>query len=497
VTVAVIGGGFAGIAAGVELARTGIDDFVIFEQSTGVGGTWFDNRYPGAEVDTPSHMYSFSFKHYDWSRPFAGQEELERYLNETVDDHGIRDHFQFGVRIASVEWLDDSQRYLLRTSAGEELYFDTVISAVGFLNVPKIPDWPGAAGFEGPIVHTSRYDTSLDLTGKTVAVVGTGSSAAQVTPAIAPLVDKLYVFQRQPGWLKPKGENVYTPEQRAELRKRLVRFRARFGMFWQREKLFLGGRVLRPGGPADVAARASAVAYMAEVFADRPDLIAALTPDFPFMGKRAIQSSTYFPAFLRENVELVPQAVAALTPTGIIDAQGVERRVDVVIVATGFHAADYLSQLPVVGRNGRTIKEIWNGEPMAYLGSMVPGIPNFFMLYGPNTNHYAVVFNIEAQVRFAVRAIRRLRRSRAGAIEVRPGWYRRFNEWIGTRFPPTTVRNYFTAPSGRNVTQWPDGITPYWLLTTLTPEISTTLSGRPSTTHHAAADPHRIEQTHG
>lgn len=250
-SVAIIGSGFGGLAMAVRLRRAGINDFTIFETGAGVGGTWFHNTYPGAEVDTPSHMYSFSFKRYDWSRPFATQRELLGYLEETVDEWGLRPHLELATTIVSVEWSDESQQHRLTAADGRTWAFRAVVTAVGLLNVPAVPSWPGRDEFDGVVVHTARWDPSLDWRGKRVAVVGTGSSAAQVVPGMAPEASSLTVFQRQPAWVDEKERSTFTGQQRSRLRTRSGYARERARLFWNQEKNWFGGRVVRPGSKAD------------------------------------------------------------------------------------------------------------------------------------------------------------------------------------------------------------------------------------------------------
>jgi cation diffusion facilitator CzcD-associated flavoprotein CzcO len=470
-----VGAGFGGIAAGVNLLRAGIRDFTIYESSLGVGGTWWDNTYPGAEVDVGSHLYCFSFKPYHWTRTHARQPELQKYLEETVDEFGLRPHLRLGVAVQSATWDDDRHVWTVRLDDGTVDECNAVISAVGFLNVPKYPDWPGRAGFTGPMFHTARWEHQHDLTGKVVAVVGTGSSATQVVPALQPIVQHLFVFQREPGWVMPKGERDFTDEERATFDRAWRRRRERWRLRWLAEKNLWGGHVNRPGSKANREREALCRRYIAKAFADRPDLRAAVTPTYPYPGKRPVIASTFYPALKQPNVELVPKAVARLTPTGIVDRDGVERTVDAIVLATGFHPADYLARLPVTGRGGQTLHGNWAGEPHAYLGITVPGFPNFFMLYGPGTNGGEIVVMLESQAEYAVRSIRRLMRRRATAVEVKPAFEAAWTRWLDTKVAGTSwaiTNNYFKAASGKVVTQWPSGNLLYRALTKLLGPIS-------------------------
>ena len=472
-----IGAGFGGIAAGVKLKRAGIETFTIYESSLGIGGTWWDNTYPGAEVDVGSHLYCFSFKPHDWSRTHARQPELQQYLEETVDELGLRPHLELGVTVESATWDDDRHVWTLRFADGRVEECNVLLSAVGFLNVPRYPDWPGLAGFEGPKFHTARWEAEHDLTGKAVAVVGTGSSATQIVPAIQPIVKQLYVFQREPGWIMPKGERDLTDEDRTNFadprRRRRERRRQRLLL----ERSLWRGHLYRPGTKINEARRQFCLDYIERKFADRPDLRAAVTPSYPYPGKRPIFASTFYSALKKDNVELIPRAVAAVTPTGIVDAEGSERAVDVIVMATGFQAANYLSRLRVVGRGGRTLEEQWAGEPRGYLGITVPGFPNFFMIYGPGTNGGEIVTMLESQAEYATRVVKRMRRERVTAVEVKPRYEARWYRWLqrsmrGTSW--TMSNNYFTSTTGKVVTQWPYGNMQYRVLTKLLGRVSET-----------------------
>jgi cation diffusion facilitator CzcD-associated flavoprotein CzcO len=466
--VAVIGAGFGGIATGVYLRRAGIRTFTIYESSAGIGGTWWDNTYPGAEVDVGSHLYCFSFKPFNWTRTHAQQSELQRYLEEAVDEFGLRPHHRLGVTVESATWDDARHKWKLTFDDGSVDDVDVVVSCVGFLNVPSSPAWPGLDEFEGPAFHTARWEHEHDLADKVVAVVGTGSSATQIVPAIQPLVKQLYVFQREPGWVLPKGERVFSDNERAEFATPWRRVRERLRLKYLLERNLWRGQLFRPGTKANTDREAMCRRYIDRQFAERPDLREALTPTYPYPGKRPVFATTFYPALKQENVELVPRAVAEVTRRGIVDVDGIERAVDVIVMATGFQPANYLARLRVVGRGGRTLREHWNGEPRAYLGITVPGFPNFFMLYGPGTNGGEIVTMLEAQARYAVRAVKRMQRERVTAIEVRPQFEARWYAWLQSRMEGTSwtmSNNYFKAPNGKVVTQWPYG---NWIYTVIT-----------------------------
>jgi cation diffusion facilitator CzcD-associated flavoprotein CzcO len=466
--VAVVGAGFGGIATGVKLQQAGIHTFTIYESSLGIGGTWWDNTYPGAEVDVGSHLYCFSFKPHEWTRTHARQPDLQKYLEETVDEFGLRPHLRLGVTVESATWDDRGHVWTVVLDDGTVDECHALVSAVGFLNVPRYPDWPGLDSFRGPAFHTARWEHQHDLTGKVVAVAGTGSSATQVVPAIQPIVEQLYVFQREPGWILPKGERDFSDEERSALgrswRRRWERWRLRFLV----ERNLWNGHLFRPGTRLNRTRERLCREYIDRKFADRPDLREAVTPAYPYPGKRPVLASTFYSALKKDNVELVPRAVSSVTRAGIVDSDGVERTVDAIVMATGFRAAEYLSRLRVVGRDGGSLHDRWAGEPRAYLGITVPGFPNFFMLYGPGTNGGELVIMLESQAEYAVRAIRRMVRERVTAVEVKPRFEARWNRWLQARMEGTSwtmTNNYFTSPTGKVVTQWPYGNLLYRMLT--------------------------------
>ena len=480
--VVVVGAGFGGIAAGVKMKRAGIHTFTIYESSLGVGGTWWDNTYPGAEVDVGSHLYSFSFKSYEWSRTHAQQAELQKYLEETVDEFGLRPHLHLGVTVESAAWDDERHTWTVRLDDGSTDECHVLVSGVGFLNVPRYPDWPGLDGFEGPKFHTARWEHQHDLTGKVVAVVGTGSTATQVVPALQPVVEKLYVFQREPGWVLPKGERDFTADERRTFSRAWRRRQERLRLMWLMERTIWGGNIFRVDSKVNLERRQLCLDYIARTFAERPDLREAVTPNYPYPGKRPIFASTFYPALKQSNVELIPKAVASMTRTGIVDADGVERPIDVLVMATGFQPANYLARLKVVGRTGKTLQEYWAGEPHAFLGITVPEFPNFFMLYGPGTNGGDIVTMLEGQAEYVVRALKRMRRERVSALEVRPGFEARWNRWLQSQMEGmswTVSNNYFKAPTGKVVTQWPLACSVYRALTKVLGRASETTRRRP------------------
>lgn len=472
-SVGIIGAGVGGIAAAVEVRKAGVVDFTLFEQSDGPGGTWRDTRYPGAACDILSHLYSFSFRlKKDWSRTCATRDEILAYIEETVDEFDLRRHCRFGTRVASAVWDDDALAWSVCTESGDEYRFDVLISAVGLLNVPKFPDWPGLDGFRGPQIHTARWDPDLDVTGLRVAVVGTGSSAAQVVPALAPEADHLYVFQREPGWVLPKEDRPFRDQELARFRRNPLAARIeRWKIYWRNER---NVPFLRPGSATNSRIRSLAVSWLNESVHDEKTRN-ALLPRYPFGCKRPVADRTFYAAFNRSNVELVPHEVVLVAPDGIVAADGSTRKVDALVFATGFQATDFLCTVDVSGRGGVRLQDTWDkvGGPEAFLGITVAGFPNFFMLYGPNTNSASnsVIFNLECQARYVRSAIRAMMRGGRVAFDVSSRVQDRYNSWLQEGMKGVTWNsgcgNYYHSASGKLVTNWPHSSVLYWLLTRL------------------------------
>jgi cyclohexanone monooxygenase len=464
-TVAVIGAGAGGIAMGVKLKRAGYD-FTIYEKSDGVGGTWRDNAYPGAACDVPSHLYSFSFELNPWwSRTYATQPEILAYLERCADQYGLRTHLRTGVAIDEARWDEGASCWRLVASTGEEHAADVLVSALGMLNVPTIPDLPGADSFRGRAFHSSRWDHTKSLAGERVASIGTGASAVQYVPAIAPDVEHLTVFQRSPIWITPRLDRPYTAdEQRRFARVPFAARRERWKIWWTYERANF-----QADSEQTIAQTALARSYLERKIAD-PDLRAKLTPDFPVGCKRPLISREWFPALTRPNVRLVTEAITEITPQGIRTADGEEHQVDTIIYGTGFRANDYLTALDVYGANGRRLRDDWRDGAEAYLGLTVSGYPNLFLLYGPNTNGVnSILFMHEAQVHYVMGALRRMVRRGIAALDVRRAVMDRYNRVIQGAMDGTVwtagCSNYFRTPAGKVVTQLPYSGGRYWLRT--------------------------------
>jgi cation diffusion facilitator CzcD-associated flavoprotein CzcO len=459
VRVAIIGAGFGGLAAAVNVRKRTSAEIVIFEKAAGVGGTWWHNRYPGCEVDVHSHAYSFSFARYDWPRTHATQPELLRYAEDVVDLFGLRPQLRLSTAVTGVRWLDDEARYELRTSAGDTEYFDVVISAVGLLSVPRMPDWPGLADFGGVAFHTAEWPAGQDLTGRRVAVVGTGSTAAQVVPAVAERAATLYVFQREPGWIEPKLEREFSPAERWLYR--TVPGAQKTHRAWLFYKAARRGLAFDLGSRRQAERRDGCVAFIASSVTD-PSLRASVTPGYPWGCKRVVLASTFYTALNRANVELVPHALTSVTRSGVVDETGAERAIDVLVLCTGFQPTNFLATLNVQGTGGISLREAWQTRTAAYLGITVAGFPNFFILYGPNTNGAgSIIAQLERQAEFAARAVAKIQRGRWRYVDTDRDAQDRYVAWIDRQLAAhasamdSGCTNYYHDSRGANITQWP------------------------------------------
>ncbi len=464
-TVAIIGAGAGGLAMGVKLERAGYE-FTIYEKSDGVGGTWRANTYPGAACDVPSHLYSFSFELNPWwSRTYATQPEILAYLERCTDQYGLRPHLRTRVGIDEARWDESAQHWALRAATGETFTADVIVSGLGMLNRPVVPDIPGAARFRGRSFHSSRWDHSKSIAGERVASIGTGASAVQYVPAIAPEVEHITVFQRSPIWITPRLDRPFTTEeQRRFARVPFAARRERWKVWWTYERANF-----RADAEQTVMMTALAQSYLERKITD-PELRAKLTPDYPVGCKRPLISREWFPALMRPNVRLVTDRITEITEDGVRTGEGEVHEVDTIIYGTGFRANEYLTAVDFYGRDGRRLRDDWSDGAEAYLGVTVAGYPNLFMLYGPNTNGVnSIIFIHEAQANYVMSALRTMTRRRIGALDVRRRVMDRYNRKLQAAMPGTVwtagCHNYFRTPAGKVVTQLPYSGGRYWLRT--------------------------------
>lgn len=457
--VAIIGAGFGGLGAAVALRRRGIDDLVIIEGADGVGGTWRRNTYPGAACDIQSHLYSFSFApNKSWSRTYARQPEILAYLESVADDFDLRRHLLLGTRVRTARWNEDTWQWdleLERDGRPATLSADVVVSAVGLFGSMKLPDIAGLGDFGGIVMHTAQWDHGIDLEGKRVAVIGTGASGVQVVPELAKMAGRVTVFQRTPPWMVPKDDRPYTATELARFaRDPLAMRRTR----WQIWKFQHDNTATMADDPIVTARSQFATSFLERTVPDEV-LRRALTPDYPFRCKRVLLGDDFYRALQQDHVNLVTDPVDRVGETSVVTAAGEAVDVDAIVLATGFETSQYLSGLEVIGAGGRQLHDRWGADASAYLGVAVSGFPNFFMLYGPNTNQggNSIVYILEAGARLVASAVARLAR-RGGYLDVRPEAERRYNDQLSAdleRSIWTQCSSYFRSPSGRIVTQWP------------------------------------------
>ncbi|MGE0707616.1 MAG: SDR family NAD(P)-dependent oxidoreductase [Planctomycetota bacterium] len=456
--VAIVGAGFSGMAAAIALRRAGIGDFVVLEKAATFGGTWRENTYPGCACDVPAHLYSFSFApNAGWSRVFAGQEELQRYLQRVAGDFGLARDTRFGIELRRASWDEPRRQWRLETTQGV-VEARHLVLGTGPLHHPSLPTLPGLESFRGEAFHTARWRHDLDLRGKRVAVVGTGSSSIQLVPELQPLVSHLTVFQRTAPWVLPKPDHGYPGPQRLAFRRLPgARLAYRGAIYGALELLQLAQR-----DPDAMRQVQRLGLWLLRRQVPDPALRAQLTPDFVLGCKRLLLSNTYYPALQAENARLVARGVVRVTPKGLVDDAGEEHPVDAIVWATGFRVTDPPIAEQVLGADGLSLAESWGGSPRAYLGTTVRGFPNLFHIIGPNlgNGHGSALTIIEAQARYLTEALLALRREGADRLEVRRGLEATWNDEVqaalaGTVWNAGGCASYYLDRNGRNSSIYP------------------------------------------
>jgi cation diffusion facilitator CzcD-associated flavoprotein CzcO len=459
--VLIVGAGFAGLGMAIRLKQEGIDDFTVLERADRLGGTWRDNTYPGIACDIPSHLYSYSFEpNPNWSRFFAPQKEILAYLEHCADKYGIRPHIRFGTEVTGGSFDERTGLWTVKTNDGKTLTARVVISGSGHaLSKPVFPDVPGRETFRGKTMHSARWDHDYSLEGKTVAVVGTGASAIQIVPSIAAKVGKMHVFQRTASWVMPKPDREIEPRAQAMFRKRpSVQMFARRAIYWFLEAMALG-YVVEPR--LNKIRELHALAYLRRSVRD-PELRKKLTPHFRLGCKRILISSDYYDTLQRENVELVSDGIAEIRAHSIVTQDGKERPVDAIVYATGFETAEAKPPFPIYGRGGVELGKAWEDGIEAYLGTTIPGLPNLFLLVGPNMGlgHSSMVFMMESQFAYVLDAIRTIKKRGLKFVDVRRDVEKRYNERLQKRLARTVwntggCSSWYLTRSGKNTTAWP------------------------------------------
>lgn len=448
-----------------RLRSTGFSDFVVLEKSDGVGGTWRDNRYPDSACDVPSHLYSFSFAtNPDWSRKWAKQPEILEYFERLVDRFALSDHLRFGTEISEVHWSDADCRWTIHTTAGDRIEADVVVSGLGQLNMPYIPDIPGLGSFNGTMFHSARWDHDHDLHGERVGVIGIGASAIQFVPPVAATAGRLTLFQRSPNYVAPKPDREFRPWERWVFRNLPGAERAyRAWIYWKLEARF---SIMRRNSRLGRYLQRRFTAELTKLASDRLP-VAALVPDYPPGCKRLLIADDWYPAIMRDDVEVVTSEVERITPTSVCTADGRDLEFDTLIFGTGFQSTRFLIPLKITGSGGRDLNEVWDAGAVAYLGLSVAGFPNFFMLYGPNTNlgHNSILFMIEQQVDYILAALVQLDRRGSAAVEVTGEAMSAWDEEIQRRSADTvwaeSCHSWYKTDDGRITNNWVGHTTEY------------------------------------
>jgi cation diffusion facilitator CzcD-associated flavoprotein CzcO len=459
VRVAIIGSGLSGLGAAMALAKAGFHDVVLLEKEDALGGTWRDNTYPGCACDVPAQLYSFAHApKADWTRAYAGQQEIRAYVEETAARFGISERVRTNTEVQSARWNDAEQHWAIQTSTGP-LQAEVLVSATGPWNEPVIPHLPGAERFAGRMFHSARWEHDHDLSARRVAVIGTGASAVQFVPEIQPKVASLHVFQRTAHWVLPKPDRAISALESGLLhRVPALRRALRAALYYAFELVGVGTRHVGAMRQIERLGRL----HLRRAVSDE-DLRRTLTPAFTLGCKRMLLSNDWYPALAAPNVELLSTAVKEIRERSIVGADGSEREVDTIIFGTGFRMTDLPIAQRIFGReSAKSLAEVWQGSPRAYLGTTVEGFPNLFMMLGPNcgNGHGSAITLIEAQSRYLVQALRAMREQRLSSVEVRAEVERDFNESVQEALRSTVwnaggCSSYYMDANGRNAAIFP------------------------------------------
>jgi cation diffusion facilitator CzcD-associated flavoprotein CzcO len=469
--VVIVGTGFSGLGMAIKLLEQGRRDFVILEKATEVGGTWRDNTYPGCACDVQSHMYSFSFEQNpDWTRAFSPQPAIWDYLRGVAKKYDLYSYIRFGQEMTGARWDGEERRWHVATRGGDEFVGRFLVNGVGALHLPQIPQLEGIENFRGETFHSATWNHDYDLRGKRVAVVGTGASAIQFIPRIAPQVAKLTIFQRTPPWVLPKPDHAMPEWSRKLFRKApALQTLYRDLVYWTLE-----ARAIGFNGNLSLMKLAQKLAKRnIDRSIEDPELRRRLTPDYVMGCKRVLISNDYYPALARDNVDVRTDGVAEVREHSIVDTAGVEHEVDAIIFGTGFHVTDAFEHLEILGEGGRNLAKEWAAEGMrTHLGIVVAGFPNLFFLLGPNTGlgHNSVVFMVESQTRYVAGAIDLVERSRSAGLAARSEVQDRFNVQVQRKLEKGVwtqggCRSWYLDAQGVNRTLWPGFTWRYWLAT--------------------------------
>lgn len=456
----IIGAGFAGICAAIKLKEAGFNNFIILERNSHLGGTWYDNSYPGAACDVESHLYSFSFEQNpDWSRQFSPQAEILSYLERCAERYGVNPYIQLNTRVVKVVFNENTGLWQVTDAEGKTYTAQTVISCAGGLSQPSLPDIKGIADFKGEKFHSAQWHRNYKLDGKTIGIIGTGASAIQIIPAIAPIVKELKVFQRTPPWILPKPDKEIGNFRRGLYRslpftRRFYRWR----LYWTHELMAFGFT-----GNTWIM---KLVTKVAKLFLNRSvkdeTLRKKITPNYIIGCKRVLLSNEYYPALQLPSVAVITDHIETINATGIKTTDGTQHNLDAIVFATGFQAAEGVIVFNVQGRNGLNLNEAWRNGAEAYLGISVAGFPNLFMVVGPNTGlgHSSMILMIEAQVHYIVEAVKLIKQQALKFVDVKTETQKTFNDNLQLKLGKTVWQSggcvsWYQTKTGKNVTLWP------------------------------------------
>ncbi len=458
-SVVIIGAGFGGLGMAIKLKAQGQDDIVIIEKGSDVGGCWRDNTYPGAACDVPSHLYSFSFeRHYPWSRRFAPQREIFAYQQHCARKYDVYRHMRFNTEVAKASFDEAQGAWKITLTNDETIFARVLITATGQLNQPAYPKMPGIDDFKGAHFHSARWDHSVDLKGKTVAVIGTGASAIQFVPEVTKVAGKVMLFQRSAAHVLAKPDRAYSEREHRILKKfPITQTLDRLKIYIANEARVLGFTSLQKA----MTLFEWQFKQQLKKFIKDPELREKLTPDYPIGCKRILMSNDYYPALAQNHVEVINQGISEVTATGVVDSEGKHHDVDVIIYGTGFQATDFLTPMTITGRDGIALNDAWRDGAEAYLGISVYGFPNLFMLYGPNTNlgHNSIIYMLESQIHYVQQCIAAIDSQKLRSLEVRSLVQTNFNDRVQSKISDTVwnkgCHSWYKTESGKNTNNWP------------------------------------------